>query len=262
MKAAQHKRAAKQALKGKWGVAIGVFFLYLIIGGISGMIPIDYYWANMIVLIFLLSPFFVGFYWFYLDLKRLPNPKVETLFDSFSKDYVRVVLTNLLVFIFVFLWGLLLIVPGIIKTYSYSMTFYILRDRKDLSAIEAITESRKMMDGHKWKLFCLMFSFIWWYIIPLIMMIVGLVMMAVAGAGSLADATVMEPTMEELSTLFLGMGIAFIGSIVSFLISIYVTPYYMTSLAVFYDDFVKPKRDTEAPYQNEKNLIDDEPINT
>ncbi len=65
------------------------------------------------------------------------------------------------------LWGF---VPfmGIIKHYSYAMTYYIKVENPDLTANEVITKSREMMFGYKWKLFCLDLSFIGWYLLELI----------------------------------------------------------------------------------------------
>ncbi|MDB4205260.1 DUF975 family protein [Polaribacter sp.] len=62
--------------------------------------------------------------------------------------------------LFTFLWTLLLIIPGIIAVLSYSMTFYILADNNSIGAMEAIDKSKKMMDGYKWKYFCLGLRFI------------------------------------------------------------------------------------------------------
>ena len=64
-------------------------------------------------------------------------------------------------------WTLLLIVPGIIKSYSYSMTEYIAVDHPDWSANRCITESRRIMDGNKWRYFCLNISFIGWYLLAI-----------------------------------------------------------------------------------------------
>ena len=69
---------------------------------------------------------------------------------------------NFLVGLYTILWTLLFIVPGIIKTYSYAMAPYILAENPDMTATEAITESCKVMDGNKFRLFCLSFSFIGW----------------------------------------------------------------------------------------------------
>ena len=75
--------------------------------------------------------------------------------------------TYLLEAVYLFLWGLL-IIPAFIKPFSYSMAFYILADNPEMSANDAITQSRKMMDGYKWKLFCLHFSFIGWHILAVL----------------------------------------------------------------------------------------------
>ena len=68
-------------------------------------------------------------------------------------------------YVFIFLWSLLLVIPGLIKSYSYAMSNFILADNPTMSANDAITASRKMMDGNKWRLFCLDFSFIGWYLL-------------------------------------------------------------------------------------------------
>ena len=60
------------------------------------------------------------------------------------------------------LWSLLLVIPGIVKSYSYAMTPYILAENPEMSANDAISESDFIMNGHKWELFCLHFSFIGW----------------------------------------------------------------------------------------------------
>jgi len=67
-----------------------------------------------------------------------------------------------LTFLYTFLWSLLFFIPGIIKALSYSMAPYILAEKPELTANDAISESRRMMDGNKWRLFCLCFSFIGW----------------------------------------------------------------------------------------------------
>ena len=68
----------------------------------------------------------------------------------------------------VFLWSLLLVVPGIIKGYAYSQAFYLLNDNKKLGYKEALEESEKMMDGHKWELFVLQLSFIGWSLLAVL----------------------------------------------------------------------------------------------
>ena len=67
----------------------------------------------------------------------------------------------------IFLWSLLLIIPGIVKGYEYRMIPYLLAENPELTANEAITRSKEMMDGNKWRLFCLNFSFIGWDILAM-----------------------------------------------------------------------------------------------
>lgn len=66
---------------------------------------------------------------------------------------------------FVFLWALLLIVPGVRAFFSYAMAPYLLIDNPDWSPRKCIAESKRMMEGHRWRFFCLGFSFIWWYLL-------------------------------------------------------------------------------------------------
>ncbi|MBP5204117.1 DUF975 family protein [bacterium] len=90
----------------------------------------------------------------------------KSLFD-FSGNIVRTVLTMFLQGVFIFLWSLLFIIPGILKTYSYALVPYILADKryKGLSAMEVLKLSEKLMKGHRWDYFVLQLSFIGWYIL-------------------------------------------------------------------------------------------------
>ena len=72
---------------------------------------------------------------------------------------------NFLQGLYVALWSLLLFIPGVVKAYSYAMTPYIMAEHPGLTANEAITESRRIMDGNKWRLFCLDLSFLGWVIL-------------------------------------------------------------------------------------------------
>ena len=78
----------------------------------------------------------------------------DRLWDGFCMNFLQG--------LYIALWSLLLVIPGIVKTYSYAMTPYIMSEHPSLTANEAITESRRIMNGNKWRLFCLDFSFIGW----------------------------------------------------------------------------------------------------
>ncbi len=94
---------------------------------------------------------------------------IGELFLSFKGDrFVNDLVLGLLYNLFITLWTLLFFVPGLIKSYSYSMAYYIHLDNPHLSANECITASRRMMDGHKWRLFCLDCSFIGWVLLGIL----------------------------------------------------------------------------------------------
>ncbi|WP_332892325.1 DUF975 family protein [Lottiidibacillus patelloidae] len=107
---------------------------------------------------------------------RNEYPKIERVFTIY-KDWnysLKIVATSIFVWIFTFLWFLLLIIPGIIKGIAYSQTYFILKDNPDLMPLEAITESRKRMNGLKWKFFLLNLSFIGWGILCIFTLGIGL----------------------------------------------------------------------------------------
>ena len=124
----------------------------------------------------LLIPFSVAFYWFFLSISRSETPKLSVLFTIYAdwKTSLKLIGTSIVVSIFVFLWTLLLIIPGIIKSISYSQTFFVLKDHPEYSITEAITESKKIMQGYKWKYFLLNLSFIGWGILSLFTLGIGL----------------------------------------------------------------------------------------
>ena len=95
------------------------------------------------------------------------RPDVEDLFSGF-KFFTKLFVLNLLIGIYTFLWSLLFIIPGIIKAYSYSMSFYIFLDNPELTANECIDRSKKMMGGFKLNLFILGFSYIGWILLSIL----------------------------------------------------------------------------------------------
>lgn len=113
------------------------------------------------VRIFALNPLMEGSRTFALETSR-GTSSLKNLGSGFTGGYWRVVKTLLINDVFLLLWSLLFIVPGIIKSYSYRMVPYIIADNPDISGTEAITRSRQMMNGHKWRTFVLDLSFILW----------------------------------------------------------------------------------------------------
>ena len=115
--------------------------------------------------------------------------------------------------LYVALWSLLLVIPGIVKSYSYAMAPYIMAEHPALTANEAITESRRIMDGNKWRLFCLDFSFIGW--------------------AAFSDAAAMGVALVTLLAVPLSAGF------------FVVRPYEEAAWAVFYRDITAAEAETE-----------------
>ena len=82
-------------------------------------------------------------------------------FDYFADGFLQLLLRS----VFIALWSLLLVVPGIVKSLAYAMTPFIMAENPGMKAKEAIKLSQEKMMGHKWELFCLNFSFIGWYLL-------------------------------------------------------------------------------------------------
>ena len=101
--------------------------------------------------------------------------KVEfrDLITGFTDGFGKIFLLGFMSDLFVFLWGLLFIIPGIVKSYSYAMAPYIMQDDPSKNWKQCIDESRQMMNGHKAQLFWLEFSFIGWTLLGMLCLGVG-----------------------------------------------------------------------------------------
>ena len=114
--------------------------------------------------ILLTAPFSISITMIYLRLADGIRPEISNTFDGFS-IFGKSVLLVVLIEIFVTLWSLLFIVPGIIKAYSYSLAPYILAENPEMNANDAIKESKRLMNGHKMDFFVLQLSFIPWILL-------------------------------------------------------------------------------------------------
>lgn len=118
----------------------------------------------------------------WLRTKNADFSPVRGMFSAFSKKYfVSTLVLYILQEIFVLLWSLLFIIPGIIKGFSYSQTYLIYKDVNEnnednnLNYLDYITLSRELMDGHKMDLFVLQLSFIGWFFLGLATFGIGLI---------------------------------------------------------------------------------------
>jgi hypothetical protein len=100
------------------------------------------------------------------------TPDTSSAFYGF-KDFKRAFVLYCINTVFIFLWTLLLIIPGIVKSFSYSQSFFILQENRNIQPNDARKISMKLMDGHKMDLFVLYLSFIPWYILSVITLGIG-----------------------------------------------------------------------------------------
>ena len=198
--AADFRAEARAALRGRWPIAILTGFVASLIGagiatggGSSGNSNSNSVSTRMLTDEFTATEFWLQFrgiiiglivalvIWLIItiviggagklgyaifNLKLMDNKEAEfkDLFSQFHRLGDGFCM-NFLVGLYTVLWTLLFIIPGIIKTFSYAMTPYILAENPGMTATDAITESRRIMDGNKWRLFCLGFSFIGWVLL-------------------------------------------------------------------------------------------------
>lgn len=166
------KKAAKERLSG------GIFgdkFLYMLLAlfvasALMGII------SSFIIGIVFTGIFSIGIARLTLDVVRKKDEKaqLEKVFSGFTDNKIGDnIILGLLIFLFEFLWSLLFIIPGIIKHYSYSMSYFIKIDNPEFESKQCIDESRKLMKGHKWQLFVFDLSFIGWYIVGALCLGVG-----------------------------------------------------------------------------------------
>ena len=164
---------ALKSLTGKWGIAIGAWFVFFILTDFQvgwkwqGDDGGDYKVGLKIIALIIGGPLSLGYTTLILLISRNQKPDFAILFSGFKRFGVSLA-AYLLMAIFTILWLLLLIIPGIIACLRYSQTYYILSEDENIGPLEAISKSKEMMVGNKWKLFCLYCRFIGWFILCIV----------------------------------------------------------------------------------------------
>ena len=187
-----YRRVARENLRGNWPLSIGVCAIACILGGMSvggSFIPEFSFRvdgqdiSNINDLLNLITPaafsafglgsllaltrlviggtIELGFAQYLLKQYNHANFELHDLFsrfDRFGQGFAQKFLRGL----YTILWSFLFIVPGIVKSYAYAMTPFIMAENPEMSASEAITASKELMDGHKGELFTLDLTFIGW----------------------------------------------------------------------------------------------------
>lgn len=198
MYASDYRLKARQSLAGNWGVAILVALVASILGGAIKVFGFELNfnvegenissWSDAfrvaiggatitgsfmgIVQFILGGPVRLGNCKYLLNQHDRREKSFGDLFSMFS-HFGNGFLLQLLTWLYTFLWSLLLVIPGIVASYRYAMAPFIMAEHPEMSAGEAINESKHMMYGHKWALFCLDFSFIGWAILSALTLGIG-----------------------------------------------------------------------------------------
>lgn len=165
MRARDFRRLAWTHLHGNWGTMALCTLIYSLIIGACAALAI--FFVGGLAAILLGGAFLLGLAVLVLTTARGVAPRIEQLFDGF-RNYASALALSLLIWIFTFLWTLLFFIPGIIMSYAYSMSWFILADDPNIPANEARKRSIEMMRGNKWRLFCLDFSFIGWILLSIL----------------------------------------------------------------------------------------------
>ena len=160
--------SARETLRGKWGLAIGASVVYALIICIAQAIPK----VGWIISLLISGPMALGLAIFFLNFSRKQKVEFEQIFQGFNR-YSTALVAHLWMMLFIILWALLLIIPGIVAAYSYAMTYYILVDDTKIGATDAVKKSKEMMKGNKMKLFYLSCRFIGWALLSLITLGIG-----------------------------------------------------------------------------------------
>ena len=159
MSRSEIKRKAREQLGGNifatpWLIAILVALIASAILGVSSFIAFIF-----------IGPITFGLSSLFLKQARdRKTMDIVGLFGGFN-DFGQTFLLGFLSTLFISLWSLLFVIPGIVKTYSYSMIYYIKADHPEYDWKQCIDESRRIMNGHKMDLFLLQLSFIGWHIL-------------------------------------------------------------------------------------------------
>lgn len=181
-----YKNEALSALRGNWANALVATIIFIALAlFFSSNDSINSYYQRIVInpfigyslsfiSLFVLLPLAAG----YSNSMRVlletgDNRLTNNSFSLAFGNWLHVVWGMILSTIYIFLWTLLLIIPGIIKSYSYALTPYILVEHPEMSANEAIEESMRLMDGHKFDLFYLQLSFIGWAILSILSLGLG-----------------------------------------------------------------------------------------
>ncbi len=221
------RKIARETLKNRWKEMFLALAIYTLLTGyvstiLSYIFPryetIEMYGQSLsyntsfvgyLYQFILTGAFMYGLALFMLTFFRTKRTDNKLLFEGFSM-IGKTILLQVVISVFVFLWTLLFIIPGIIAAFRYSMAFYILADHPEYSVSQCINESKARMKGNCGKYFVLLLSFIGWAILAV-----------------LAEELILAPLGAGASSL--------IGGLIALVPGVFLSIYVKTSETVFYE---------------------------
>lgn len=166
------KQAAKENLRGNWSFMAGLMVIIIILTFIAsfviGFIPI----LGPLLILFISTPLNFSQLIITVKLYKKEEIFVGDIFTGFS-FILKIVGLTLWIALWTYLWMLLLIIPGVIKSYSYSMSYFCLLNNPELTVRQAMKESIRITKGYKADLFVLDLSWIGWSILSLFTCMIG-----------------------------------------------------------------------------------------
>lgn len=257
---------ARQSLKGSWKSAVLAMLIYIICITVPTLIIIALFGGfseealmsedlmmpgeglSSIYSLLVSGAFTFGITVFFLDLVREKKSDIGQVFSGFGY-YFKTLLLMVVMSIFIALWTLLFIIPGIIAAIRYSQAFYILADDPDKDIMQCLKESKAMMKGNKAKYFCLELSFIGWALLVYFVFMIATTVSVTVSIMIPSDASF------AISMIILGIGlIAMIAGI------LFLSSYIMAATTVFYDMVngnLRPQTDELPPLSqvNAENMV-------
>ena len=171
---AEYRGQARENLKGNWGTAILMCVIVAAVSVLLGMVPV----VGSVLSVLFAGQFIVVEFIYFIKLNNKQPSTIGSAFEGFGQNWLNNFMAYLLQTVFTILWFLLFIIPGIVKKYAYSMTLFLKVKSPKLEAKEAIALSTKMMNGKKWELCCLEFSFVGWIILSVLTFGIGFLFVA------------------------------------------------------------------------------------
>lgn len=161
-------REARSILQPYWLISVGVCLVYAIVLGVPPELNTYGEWLSLL----LAGPLNLGLCMYFLKISNSESPGIENIINGFQ-PLLQVLLLYFVSSLFIVLGLLLFILPGIVLSMGFSMSYYIMAEQQDITFVEALQKSWDLTQDHKMDLFLLNIRFIPWYVLGLLCLVVG-----------------------------------------------------------------------------------------